>query len=375
MSSPTAMERDPCHEWECVKEQLDNQNGGFVTNYAVRATHPELIMHYFNAQDVPVFDHLAREYTICDRWFCSIPGATQPNRAYALAGTSEGIKENFSPTQLAFGGGGWSAPTIFELLPNSVSWKYYSHDIAGLRFFKKFKSTIVPQIDKIDKFFDAVKQGNLANVTWIDPDFGIAVYPGAPNDDHPTHDIRHGQNLVSRVYNALLTAGNSLWSKTLLVVTYDEHGGFFDHVSPRQFTTPDGNGAEFRQYGPRVPAFIVSPWAARQKAYGSQPHHLQTDQVIFDHTSILRTILRRFCTPAGGATQSMTERVDAANDLGALLTEAQPRTDFTTAPLIPNVPVSLKDKFLLDAPESELEEQVLALAGQAMANGVPPSNL
>jgi hypothetical protein len=71
----------------------------------------------------------------------------------------------------------------------------------------------------------------------------------------------------------------------------------------------------------------------------------------------------------------MTDRVDAANDLGALLTEAKARIDFTAAPTIQNVPVSIKDKSLLDAPENELEEQVLALAGQAMANGVPPSNL
>jgi phospholipase C len=374
MASPTTMEADPCHEWGCVEEQLSHQNGGFVTSYANRATNPEIIMHYFNAEDVPVYDHLAREYTICDRWFCSLPGPTQPNRAYALAGDSDGRKENFSAAELALGGG-FKAKTIFELLPDNVSWKYYSHDIAGLRFFKKFKSVIVPQIDKIEKFFEAAKQGILANVTWIDPDFGIAVHKGAPNDDHPPHDIRHGQNLVSSVYNALVTGGNSLWSKTLLVVTYDEHGGIYDHVSPRQWTTPDDNGAEFQHYGVRVPAFIVSPWAARQKAYGSQSHHLQPERVIFDHTSILRTILRRFCTPPDGQTPGMTARVDAANDLGALLTEEQARTDFTTAPTIPNVPISLKDKFFIDMPQSDFEKEMLALAGQAMVNGVPPGNL
>jgi phospholipase C len=375
MASPTAMEVDPCHEWVCVEKQLSHSNGGFVTSYAERATNPELVMHYFNAEDVPVYDHLAREYTICDRWFCSLPGPTQPNRAYALAGTSDGRKENFSATELGLGGGGFKGKTIFEFLPDNVSWRYYSHDIAGLRFFKKFKAVRVEQIDKIEKFFDAARQGNLANVTWIDPDYGIAIHPGAPNDDHPPHDIRHGQNLVSSVYNALVTGGNSLWSKTLLIVTYDEHGGMYDHVSPGQWTTPDDNGAEFQHYGVRVPAFIVSPWAARQKAYGSQSHDLPPEKVIFDHTSILRTILRRFCTPPGGQTPSMTARVDAANDLGALLTEEQARTDFTTAPTIPNVPTSLLDKFRLDVPQSEFEEQVQALAGQAMANGVPPGNL
>ena len=374
MASPI-MNGDPCHEWECVEEQLNNDNGGFVSNYAKRtATDPGVVMHYFNAQDVPVYDHLAREFTICDRWFCSIPGPTQPNRAYALAGTSEGIKTNFKPTELGLDGG-WGAPTIFERLPANVSWRYYSHDIAGLRFFKKFKKSLVPEIDKIDKFYEAAREGTLANVSWIDPDYGIGIYPGAPNDDHPPHDMRHGQNLVSKVYNALLTAGNSLWSKTLLVVTYDEHGGFYDHVSPRQFSPADDNGDDFRQYGPRVPAFIVSPWAAKQVAYGSQSHHLQPGQVLFDHTSILRTILRRFCTPAGGETPGMTDRIDAANDLSALLTEPQPRTDCMPAPSIPNVPVSLKDKFLLDKTETELQAQLQVIADEAKANGVPPSKL
>lgn len=366
------MNGDPCHEWDCVKEQLDNQNGGFVKNYAEHvASNPEFIMNYFNATDVPVYDHLAREFTICDRWFCSLPGPTQPNRAYALAGTSEKIKTNFSPKELVMGGG-WTAPTIFEFLPNNVTWNYYSHDIAGLRFFKKYRTKLVPQIDKIDKFFDAAQSGNLPNVSWIDPDYGIGAYPGAPNDDHPPHDMRHGQNLVGKVYNALLNS--SQWSKTLLVITYDEHGGFYDHVSPRQFTPADSD-PEFQKYGPRVPALVVSPWVARGRAYGSQSHHLQANEVLFDHTSILRTILRRFCTPAGGTTPSMTPRVKAANDLGQLLTEQQPRTDFTPAQLIPNVPVEFKDLFLMDGPETELQKELQVLVGEATTNGVPPNKL
>lgn len=370
MVSPI-MNGDPCHEWDCVKEQLNDNNGGFVKNYAAVVTNPEFIMHYFNGLDVPVFDHLAREFCICDRWFCAIPGPTQPNRAYALAGTSESIKENFSPFQLLHGEG-WDASTIFEMLPDSVSWRCYSHDIAGLRFFKKFRTQLVPEIDKIDKFFNHAQAGTLANVCWIDPDFGITVYPGPPNDDHPPHDMRHGQNLVSRVYNALLQSPN--WNKTLFVVVYDEHGGYYDHVSPRDFTPADSD-PEFRKYGVRVPAFIVSPWVGRQVAYGSQTHGLPPNEVLFDHTSILRTILRRFCTTAGDAVPSMTTRVDAANDLSALLTETTPRTDCTPAPSIQNVPVSFKDKFLLEADQSELQESLNVMVVQATASGVPPDKL
>jgi len=371
MASPM-MNGDPCHEWDCVKEQLDGNNGGFITNYAkVAAINPEFIMNYFNAADIPVYDHLAKEFSICDRWFCPIPGPTQPNRAYGLAGTSESLKVNFTPKQLLTGSG-WGATTIFEMLPATVSWQCYSHDISGLRFFRKFRTKLVPQIDKVDKFFHDASAGTLANVSWIDPDFGMAIYPGPPNDDHPPHDTRHCQNLVGRIYNALLQSPN--WSKTLLIVVYDEHGGFYDHVSPRAFTPADSD-PEFRKYGVRVPAFLISPWVAKQAAYGSNTHGLPPAQVLFDHTSILRTILRRFCTPAGGAVPSMTARVDAANDLSALLTEQQPRTDCTAAPLIPNVPVKLKDKFLLETDQSELQDSLRVMAVQASADGVPPDKL
>lgn len=369
MASPI-MNGDPHHDWNSVKTQLDNNNGGFVQNYFTEVNNPDPIMHYFNGEDVPVFDHLAREFTICDRWFCSIPGPTQPNRAYALAGTSESIKDNFTAKQLLTGSG-WSAPTIFEVLPDTVSWRIYSHDIAGLRFFKKFRTKWVEQIDKIDKFFEHAEAGSLAQVTWIDPDFGITVYPGPPNDDHPPHDMRHTQNLVSSVYNALLASPQ--WSKTLLVITYDEHGGFYDHVSPRQFTPVDSD-PEFEQYGPRVPAFLVSPWVAPGVAYGSATNGLPASEVVFDHTSILRTILRRFCA-VGDDVPNMTARVDAANDLSALLTRQQPRTDCTAAPSIPNVPVSFKDKFLLEADQSELQESLQVMVVQASADGVPPDKL
>ena len=367
----TILNRDPCHESRCVEEQLNNNNGGFVKNYFRRVTKPDPIMHYFNAADVPVFDHLAREFTICDRWFSSLPGPTQPNRAYALSGTSDSRKENFSAAELLLGNG-FLGKTIFEMLPASVSWKIYSHDIAGLRFFKKFRTALVQEIDKITEFFKDAAAGTLPDLSWIDPDFGIAVFPGPPNDDHPPHDSRHCQNFVSNIYNALLASPS--WSKTLLIVTYDEHGGFFDHVSPRVFTPADGDPA-FTKYGVRVPAFVISPWAGREICYGSNSHGLSSTSVIFDHTSILRTILKRFATPAGESVPNMTARVDGANDLGQLLTEQQPRTNFSAAPLIPNVPVSLKDRFLLETDQSDLQKELQAMVAQATANGVPPNKL
>jgi len=369
MTSPI-MPRDPCHEWDCVEEQLSGNNGGFLRNYAkVVVSNAESILHFFTGADVTVFDHLAKDFCVCDRWFCSLPGPTQPNRAYALAGTSDSRKENIKPKDLLLGKG-FEGRTIFEMLPQNVSWKFYSHDIASLRFFRKFSVKLVPNIDKITKFLSDAKAGLLPNVSFIDPDFGISVFAGPPNDDHPPHDMRHGQNLVSEVYNALVDSPN--WAKTLLIVTYDEHGGFYDHVSPRQFTPAD-NDPVFTKYGVRVPALLVSPWVGKEVAFGSSTHGLQPNELIFDHTSILRTILRRFTNP--NAVPPMTARVNAANDLSALLTESSPRTDATRAPSIPNVPVSLKDIFLMGEEKSEFQVELDMMVARARAEGVPPDKL
>lgn len=371
MESPK-MNGDPCHEWDCTEEQLSNNNGGFLINYGKTViNNPEFIMHYYTGADVPVFDHLARDFTICDRWFCSLPGPTQPNRAYALAGTSDSRTHNFSATQL-IKGEGFAAPTIFEKLPANVSWQCYSHDISALRFFKKWRTKLTSRIDKVDKFFADAAAGTLPNVSWIDPDFGLTIYVGPPNDDHPPHDVRHCQNLVSKVYNALLASPK--WSKTLLIVTYDEHGGFYDHVPPGQFTPADNDPA-FAKYGVRVPAFLISPWVSKQAAFGTNDHGLGQDKVVFDHTSVLRTILRRFAADGNGNLPSMTARVDNANDLGALLTEQQPRTDCTATPQIPNVPIDFMDNFRMAPGKNDLQEQLDVIAAQATVNGVPPDKL
>jgi phospholipase C len=199
----------------------------------------------------------------------------------------------------------------------------------------------------------------------------MVVYPGPPNDDHPAHDTRHCQNLVSNVYNALLASPN--WSKTLLIVTYDEHGGFYDHVSPRAFT-PQDDDPNFAKYGVRVPAFFISPWVGKGAVYGKQTNGQPPERVVFDHASILKTILNRFCNN-GGAVPQMTKRINTANDLSPLLTEAQPRTDCTRAPLIPNVPVSFKDKFMMEGERTELQQSLDVMVMLATVNGVPPDKL
>ena len=170
---------------------------------------------------------------------------------------------------------------------NKVSWGWYAHDVGTLRFsdsqfylgyldkFKYFdrRSFLAPR-----NFLDDAKDGKLPAVSWIDPNFVDVSFigPSGSNDDHPPSDIKAGQELVLKVYSALVKSPN--WQKTMLVITYDEHGGFYDHVLPHP--AQDDKPA-FRTYGVRVPSIVVSPYTARASV----------SSVVYDHTSIIKTIL------------------------------------------------------------------------------------
>jgi phospholipase C len=160
-------------------------------------------------------------------------------------------------------------------------------------------------------FLDDAKDGKLPAVSWIDPNFVDVSFigPAGSNDDHPPSDIKAGQELVLKTYAALVNGPK--WRKTMLVVTYDDHGGFFDHVHPP--AAKDDRPA-FRRYGVRVPAFVVSPFTPRASV----------SSVVYDHTSIIKTILLRFCAKSGRI-PDMGARVANANHLGATLSLAQAR--------------------------------------------------
>ena len=131
------------------------------------------------------------------------------------------------------------------------------------------------------------------------------------NDDHPPSDITLGQALVLKIYDALASSPN--WAKTLFVITYDEHGGFYDHVPP-PLNPPDDDPAVFSRYGVRVPALVISPLVGKR----SFSHE------VFDHTSLIKTILLRFAR-SKNTIPDMGKRVSNAQHLGVLLTEEQPR--------------------------------------------------
>jgi len=326
--------QDPCHAGKCVAEQLSNNNGGFVSNYA--GTYPkdpevDLVMNYYNGDTLKVYDQLVRDACICDRWFCSVDGATWPNRLYSVTGQSGGQKDNKKIPL-------YSLPSFVRYLSaGRIAWRWYAHKSpATLRLIdEKYRSPLHLKSDHFsffdrhsefggNSFLEDAAQGKLAAVSWIDPDFGNPLTNSHKNqnDDHPPVDIMAGQQLVLKLYNAI--ANSPQWKKTLLVIVYDEHGGLFDHVVP---PVAEDDRPAFRRYGVRVPCFIVSPWIE-----GNTVSH-----DIFDHTSIIKTILLKFCRQNDGSIPDMGARVTNAKNLGVLLTRDTPRPAPAVADLDPLV--------------------------------------
>lgn len=315
----TVFQLDPGHGPEEVDEQLRNHNGGFVINYENEhgdkpTFDPASIMGYHNGSSLPVYDHLARNFCICDRWFCSVPGATWPNRLYAVTGKSQGKDNRMPPI--------YDLPSFVRHLDAAeVPWSWYAHDIASLRLIDgKYRVLHGSKFFWFDRrtwvnpvtFLDHAASGNLPAVAWIDPNFEDLpiIGPNESNDDHPPSDVMAGQDLVLKLYNAVVNS--PAWKKTLLVIVYDEHGGFYDHVKPEDAADDD---SDFRKFGVRVPAIVVSPWVERGKL----------SHKVFDHTSIIKTILLRFCRRPDGTIPDMGARVNHAEQLGTLLTLSTPR--------------------------------------------------
>ena len=311
--------QDPCHSGWCVDEQLKNKSGGFVSNFmktrkGQAGGNPGVVMAYHTAEQLPVYDFLAREFCVCDHWFCSVPGATMPNRCYALAGTSNGLRNNLKPSRP------YNLPSFARHLKPD-QWRWYSHDYVPIIWlidpeYGLSIESVPAYFDKRDvfghrSFLERAAKGDLPAVSWIDPNFyDLTFGPTGSNDDHPPSDLRAGQKLVLQLVDALMQS--PAWKKTLLVITYDEHGGFFDHVQPPK--AADDRPA-MRRYGPRVPAIVVSPFVGAQSV----------SKTVFDHTSIIKTILTRFCAKKDGSIPKMGARVAAAKHLGELLTEQAPR--------------------------------------------------
>ena len=368
----------PDHSHETVKAQMADGMAHFVSDYAKTKVGDQpdklkLVMGYYGAEQLPVYDMLAREFAICDHWFCSHPGPTWPNRFVTLTGdlnrdsygepeVNTPLSGDFTPSE---------APTIFDLLTGrGVSWLYFQQRASMMRIFTKY-SFDMTHVLEFDRFEDTVKsESGLPSVTFIDPLFGdlpAGVNSRQDNDDAPPSDLKDGQQFIASILRTLFTpTTNARWLKTMLVIVYDEHGGFYDHVQPPTNATPL-TGQSGGMLGPRVPAFVVSPWT---------PAGLVLKDT-FDHGTIGATILRRFCSPLPPA---LSPRVTAARDLRDALPLVSPHENVTqrlgldavvTTPVGVTVPLARTAERRFRAPHAPDDYGAL-LGGVMMTIGSTP---
>jgi len=336
---------DPGHEFVDVREQLCGKGGsfsvstpspgsvdpninnsGFVTSFATKypTVDPTIPMQVFGPSQLPVLTTLAQEFAVCDHWFSSLPGPTWPNRFFVHAATSGGLDHSPSlPKELSSMAGGaykFANGTLFDLLNNGkLDWAVYTGD--------DFPQSLhmAGMTDNLTKFheFSHFKKDLMADklplsYVFIEPSWHPFTHFKGGTSQHPLDDVTGGERLIKEVYETI--RGSPVWESSMLIITYDEHGGFFDHVAPPATVDPgdapsdpenNRNGFNFRQLGVRVPAVVISPLVGKGVI----------DHRIYDHSSVPATVEGMF-----GLT-NLTQRDKQANRVDPLLTLADPRTD------------------------------------------------
>ncbi len=274
----TCDKSDPPHQWNEMHAQWDNgKMDGFVKSgvNSSPASDGHFTIGYYDGSDIPFYYWLANTFALADHHFPSVLSGTWANRAYLVAGTSNGIKNTAMDPMLS------GVPLIFDQLDTAnVSWDVYTDDLAPLEFSvawgmrKPWKKTA--------EFLRAVGDGTLPSVSFIDAN---GLFTPA-DDEHPPNDVQAGEGWTRGMIDAVMKS--PLWPTTVVFYTYDEAGGFADHVPPPTSCAPSPDQAEFTQLGIRVPLVAVSPWAKR--------HFVS--HVVHEHTSILRFIQLVFNLPA-----------------------------------------------------------------------------
>ncbi len=279
--------------WDASHLQYGNgNNDGFIGP----ESSSEWSMAYYTGEEIPFYYSLARTFPVCDRYFCSVLAQTYPNRRFLMAGTAFGLiaTDTSSVTGIPPNG------TIFDRLDaHGISWASYKTNVSTLFVISDVVQKNPARIKTIDQFHADAKAGSLPAVSYVDPN----ILTGT--EENP-QDLALGEYFVSTVVGSLINS--PAWHRTLLVWTYDEHGGYYDHVPPPPAIPPDDIPPDigatdqpggYDRYGFRVPTVVVSPY--------SKPDFVS--HTVYDHTSVLKTIERKWNLPA------MTYRDANANDL------------------------------------------------------------
>lgn len=325
---------DPPHEAPEVAEQIGDSTAAsyrkafedFHNDIPPAELKSEDVCRYYTDQELPVTYFLAREYKVCHRWFCSIPTSTMPNRLYSMCGDSAGyVRTPIKDPAIKL-------TSVFDLLP-ATDWAIYSGGLSmslmlgNLEQKKKYLKRQRP----IEQFQLDCQSDTLPSLAWIEPRYSWMPHP---NDDHPPSPVEAGQELIKYIYEAL-HFHSKYWFRSVLIITYDEHGGFYDHVRPDKIPadarTKTDDDANFLTYGPRVPAIIVSPYVEAGSVYPNR----------VEHASILKFI----CKWRELDATRLGKRVSAAStdDLTSAFDRSAARLDFRQAPPAPRVPPQFVD--------------------------------
>jgi phospholipase C len=262
--------------------------GGKMSGFVESGSGP-VAMGYWERADLPFYYALASTFPIADRYFCSLLGQTFPNRRYLIAGTSMGMVNDGVPDPLEYPAHG----TIFDSLHKAgVSFAdYYTPadhilPIATMELFPELLVRHPGALHDIDDFFAAAKKGTLPGFCIVDPDY-------LTNSEEDPQNIAYGEQFAASVIDAVMSGPG--WKNTLLVWTFDEHGGYYDHVVPPAAIAPDDIAPKasvhytgFRQYGIRVPCAVISPYARRD----------YVSHTVYDHTSIAALVEAKWNLPA-----------------------------------------------------------------------------
>jgi len=331
----TAQATNITQSWRATHEQI---NGGAMDGF-VRSSGAIEPMSYYPPEVLPFAYSLAETFTLANRWFCSAPAPTYPNRRFLLAGTALGLTVT-NPLKLL------DAPppngTIFDhLSSHNISWANYSTELPMTLVFPSILAKHLGHHHGIDRFLHDCQAGSLPAVSFVDPALGklrsvantlptllkdalsllgvrLQDLPHGETEEDPD-DMYYGEIWAYKTIEAVLRS--PAWPRTLLIYTYDEHGGYYDHVTPPAAPIPDGFApklsegdppGDFGRYGPRVPAIVVSPYSKQEGV----------SNLVYDHTSVLATIEHKWNLPA------LTARDANANTvMDCLDTSKTPRVD------------------------------------------------
>jgi phospholipase C len=305
----------PAQNWRDSHTQFAaGRNTGFVESGSGPAA-----MGYWQGADQPFYYSLARQFPIADRYFCSLLGPTFPNRRYLISATSLGMIDDTVPSFIAYPPNG----TIFDRLDNAgVAWRDYCSTLGSVistteLYPELYARNVGTNVVGIDHFFDDAAAGQLPGFCLVEPNYLLG-------SEETPQNIAIGEHFAAKVINAVIDGPG--WEGTLLIWTYDEHGGYYDHVRPPAAIPPDNIPPDtpagvpaysgFAQYGFRVPCAVVSPWA--------RPNYVSHQ--IFDHTSICALVEAKWNLPA------MTLRDANANAMLDMLDLQHPA--FLTAPAL-----------------------------------------